>query len=148
MKMVIFLIIFLSIFSLSFQTVQAVFYCDDYLKEVYIKDETTQELTHIATGNPNGKWNKPNYFYDLEAAPGDLIQITCCNTEVGVYGGGCFLINNICLCSNFDNGQAHTSIISRTTELDSKSCQISLDNSIVDEGTYSYTYTIPMMHVE
>ena len=145
MKMVMSLILFLNIFSLSFQTVQAVFYCDDYLKEVYIKDEITQELTHIATGIPDGSWTTPNYFYDLEAAPGDLIQITCCNMNRGVYGGGCFLINNNCLCYNFDcdiihNGQK----FDRQAILDGKQCNLKVVNYAGELKDYIYRHKIPL----
>ena len=143
--MVIFLIAFFGIFFLSFQTVQVAFFCDNYLKEVYIKDETTQELTHIATGNPNGKWNKPNYFYDLKAAPGDLIQIICHNINFDVYGGGCFLINNNCLCYNFDSDITHNGKeYDREANLGGKQCNLKLASFIGELGDYTYRHKIPL----
>ena len=115
MKMLISIFLFFNILSFSFQTIPALFYCDDILRQVYLIDETTQEKQLIGTGNERGSWDEPNYFNYLKAAPGDLIRIICYTPNSGLYGGGCFLLNNICRCYNFYNPLPHNHQITPTS---------------------------------
>ena len=150
--MKIFIILFFSTISFSFQSIQAALYCSLYLREIYLIESDGQKK-QIKYGSGAVTSENPDYFPDLQAEQGDKIMFNCYTKSTYsspfiniafTYGGGCFLINNICLCSKFENGKNPVTTVSKTTVLDSKSCQISLDNSIVDEGTYSYTYTIPI----
>ena len=99
--MVIFLLLlFSNIFSFSLQTIQAVFFCDDYLGEIYVVEG--DKLTKIANGW-NGNWLTPYPFDNLNATPGDLIKFRCSNAEGGwAFGTGCFVLNGNCKCYNFD----------------------------------------------
>ena len=147
MKMLISIFLFFNILSFSFQTIPALFYCDDILRQVYLIDETTQEKQLIGTGNERGSWDEPNYFNYLNAAPGDLIRIICYTPNSGLYGGGCFLLNNICRCYNFYNPLPHNhQIINREANLNGISCSIPLNQAEVSEsgGEFVYEQRIPL----
>ena len=141
MKVLIFL--FFIIFPFSFQTIQAAFYCEDLLPTVYLRDPSTG-VKYLGSGN-SPKWEIPNIFFYLSAEQGDTIQIDCYSYLSGdTYGGGCFTINNICRCYDFNTRPDPFQTIIRTTNLGGKSCSIPLRRSHVSDGTYSYIYRIPL----
>ena len=125
----IFIFIFLNIFLISFQTIQVGFFCDNFLREVYLIDESTKTQKVIATGW-EGFWKSPYYFEKLEAAPGDLIKFKCYNYDGWSFGAGCFYINNICRCYMFENDiKEYSSAISPysgTVTFGSKQCNINV----------------------
>ena len=129
----------------SFQAIQAAFYCEDILPNVYLIDPSTGSQTSIGSGT-NLDWEKPNIFTNLAADQGDTIQIDCASNygDGDTVGGGCFLINNNCRCYDFNNRSDSFETIIRETQLDDKPCHISLRRSHVPNGTYSYTYRIPL----
>ena len=69
--MKIFLLLFLNIFSFSFQNIQSAFFREKYLREIYLVDSAT--LTKIDYGY-NGNWSSPYYFYNLSVEQGDRIM--------------------------------------------------------------------------
>ena len=140
-----FIILFLCFFSFSFQIIQAAFFCEDLLREVYLVDQSN-ELRQIAYGPDNGDWERPNYILDLAADQGDTIKINCLS-YVGMadtYGGGCFLINDNCRCYNFNIERTISEYHTRYAKLDGKDCSITLERSSVPPGNYSYQYQIPL----
>ena len=147
--MKIFLIVFLCLFSFSFETIQAAFFCEDLLQEVYLIDQSTGQSTKIGYGNVDDSWDAwetPNYFYNLGAEQGDKIMINC-YSHLGwadTYGGGCFLINGNCRCYDFNSEREPYEYHERSAKLDSKDCNIRLGRCKVDRGIYSYRYQIPL----
>ena len=128
----------------SFQTIQAAFYCEDILPNVYLVDKSTGITQSIGSGT-SVEWSTPNIFTNLAADQGDTIKIDCDSTvESDTSGGGCFLINNNCHCYDFNTREDSFHTIDRTTELDGKPCSLSLRRSQVPSGLYSYTYIIPL----
>ena len=125
MKLLYFPIFFLFL-PLSFQKIKAVFFCDDFLREIYKVDQSTQVITKIGNGN-GGDWQTPHYFPELEADQGDTIRINCYNINGETFGGGCFLINDDCKCYSFDNGMTPYSICYRYPFLDDKRCTLKLN---------------------
>ncbi|WP_337238204.1 hypothetical protein, partial [Salmonella enterica] len=79
--------------SFYFQAIQAVFFCDDYLKSVYILNESPPKFL---AGEWHGNSETSYHFNDLDAVPGDLIRIECYNTEGWSFGAGCFVLNDQC----------------------------------------------------
>ena len=74
--MVIFLFLVFNIFSLSFQDIEAVFFCDDVIKAVYVVDGTNQiPISGERELNEEFIYN----YTHLDAVPGDLIKFTCYN---------------------------------------------------------------------
>ena len=88
-------------FFLSTEAIKAGFFCDNFLREVYLIDESHSQKV-IAKGW-EGSWKAPYIFENLEAAPGDLIKFKCYNFDGWTFGAGCFLINNNCRCYMFEN---------------------------------------------
>ena len=141
--MKILILLFLIIVPFSFQKIQAAFYCEDTLPNVYLIDPSTGNLLNIGSGTSPG-WEYPNIFTDLEAEQGDKIQINCdINIGGDTYGGGCFLINNNCHCYDFNTRVEYFETVNYETELDDKPCHISLRRSHVPDGIYPYIYKIP-----
>ena len=97
----IFIILSFNSFFLSTETIKAGFFCDNFLREVYLIDESHSQKV-IAKGW-EGFWKAPYIFENLEAAPGDLIKFKCYNFDGWTFGAGCFLINNNCRCYMFEN---------------------------------------------
>ena len=142
MKILIFL--FFIIVPFSFQEIQAAFYCEDILPNVYLIDQSTGNLLNIGSGT-SVFWEDPNIFTYLAAEQGDTIQINCDSISDGDnYGGGCFLINNNCHCYDFNTRVEYFETINYETELDDKPCHISLRRSHVPDGIYPYIYKIPL----
>ena len=96
--MIFFLLLFFISLSFSFQSIQAVFFCDDFLKALY-KGEGDEEIQ--LSGELSGFSSTPHFFDDLDAGPGDLIRMICYNNGGDAFGVGCFVLNNNCLCDNF-----------------------------------------------
>ena len=140
---IIFFLLFLKLFSFSSQVVQAVFFCDDWLKDVYIVEG--HNLTKIAYGGPNGNINS----FNLSAAPGDLIRIICYNSDGGwSYGAGCFVINDQCRCDNFniDMGKK-ANLVTRSHDFGNKICSMTNIQFITEENqrkNYEYEKQIPL----
>ena len=139
-------LLILNIFLFSFQNTPSLFYCDDILRKVYIVDKSSGNIIKdIGTGSGSGSWDTPNYFYNLEADPGDHIRIICYTPNSGVYGGGCFLVNNICYCYNFYNIYSHEhASFTRGGTLGGKPCNVPLRQRSGQIGDYSYEQTIPL----
>ena len=139
-------IIFLCIFYFSSQNIQAGFWCEDLLQEVYLIESSEEK--EIGYGEPEEEhtWEYPNYFYNLAAEQGDTIKINCYTFrgEADTYGGGCFLINNICRCYNFNTDRKIYQNYIREANLGDKKCTIELGRSDVPEGKYSYEFKIPI----
>ena len=124
--MVIFLLLLANIFSISYQTVDACFFCDDNIQDIYVVNGATK--TKIAD-KKSGNCETPYLYKGLAATPGDLIYFGCSNSGGDItYGGGCFYIFDSCYCNMFNevNGlQYDTSYtLSRTADFGSNhKCQ-------------------------
>ena len=101
MKMISFLILFFNFFSFSFQAVDVVFIVNCNLLEInVIENGVRNRISGAVTSSSFCVYP----VYNLNANPGDLIEIKADNTDgAGVLGGGCFLMNNKCYCSLFKN---------------------------------------------
>ena len=94
--------LFFVIFSFSFQTIPTAFFCDDYLKEIYVVEGNIPR--QVADGSiVGGNWETPYYFYNLNVIEGDLIRFRCRNKKKPSLGGGCFFLYDKCHCYEFDN---------------------------------------------
>ena len=128
--MVIFLFLFIKIFSISYQTVQAAFFCDDDIQDIYIiKGNEKKKIADKKGGN----CFSPYYYKDLAAIPGDLIYFGCDNAGgAGTHGGGCFYIYDTCYCYMFDNvdGIQYDNSISPQTRIADFGSKICMFNSI------------------
>ena len=144
---IIILLLFI-IFSPSFQTMKAAFYCEDLIKEIYIEDPVTQERKQIGYGPTKleSYWNTPAYFPELDAAPGDTLLFNCYSysSVASCLGGGCFLINDICRCYSFDNGYKPYMTLSFSTNIDGKVCKIDTLRTPTGYGTFTYKHQIPL----
>ena len=101
MKMMCFLLLFFNFFSFSFQAVDVVFFVNCNLLEINVIENGVRRKI----SGPVSKYSFNVFpFYNLDAYPGDYIEIKADNTDgAGVLGGGCFLMNNKCYCSLFKN---------------------------------------------
>jgi len=100
------ILILLCCLSLSFQTIKSGLFCDDQIKEIYVYDERLGFYKYLqSVKNPVNCWNVD--YVDLDVDPGALIKFKCYNAETLTLGGGCFLINNRCLCYNFENTEGY-----------------------------------------
>ena len=145
---IIFFLLFLKLFPFSSQIIKAVFFCDDELIDVNIVEGTTQ--TKIADGNEGNEVSSFVFgFESLNAAPGDLIRITCLNYYGPSFGAGCFVLSNDCKCFNFNNN------INRINGTKTKSytfengllCSMSvkkLDVNDLEGRYYTYEHYIPL----
>ena len=99
--MVISLFLFINIFSISYQTVQAAFFCDDDIQDIYVvKGNEKKKIADKKAGNCYTTY----YYKDLAAIPGDLIYFGCDNAGKGItFGAGCFYIYDTCHCYMFEN---------------------------------------------
>ena len=103
MKMIHIILLFAISLKISIQIVQARFFCDNYLREIYLVNETTQSQTIIKTETIEKEDIYLPYSYDdLAADPGALIKFKCYNSGGPSFGAGCFLINNKCRCYMFN----------------------------------------------
>ena len=98
----VYIILILNLLLFSYQSIQAGFFCDNYLREVYLIDENSHTQKVIANGW-EGFFTNPYIFENLQADPGDLIKFKCYNVDGWTNGAGCFIVNEICRCYNFDN---------------------------------------------
>ena len=94
--------IFFNCLYTSFQIIQAKFFCDNYLRNIYLFDENTKSYKLIETEKEEKYWTIPYSYDNLKAEPGDLIMFNCSNEGGPTLGAGCFLINNKCRCYNFN----------------------------------------------
>lgn len=148
MKIYLPFVLTLNLLCFSHQTMEAYFFCDNYLKEIYSIDEDTQTQKLIANGW-DGDWQDPYHFENLDAAPGEFIKFRCHNTDAVSYGAGCFLINNICRCYQFDNEITKftdTAYLRTVTFKNNKKCSISIYHlgEISVGKDYYYTHYIPL----
>ena len=143
--MVIFLFLIFNIFSISFQDIEAVFFCDDVIKAVYVVDGTN-EIQISGEGKANGRFTF-NYTH-LDAVPGDLIKFTCYSYGGASRGAGCFVLNDQCYCDNFEINKNHkyNPIISRSFNFGHITCSMSnillLEEEL--EGNQDYQHYIPL----
>ena len=148
---IIILLLFI-IFSPSFQTMKAAFYCEDLIKEIYIEDPVTQERKQIGYGPTKleSYWNTPAYFPELDAAPGDTLLFNCYSylSVASCLGGGCFLINDICRCYSFENHLKPAWYVALSTTIEGKACNINLGVTYTGFGIFSYRHQIPLDEVE
>ena len=138
-------ILFLCLFSFSSQNIQAGFWCEDLLQEVYIVESTSTRQIGYGEGKEH-TWEYANYFYDLAADQGDTVKINChtFRGDADTYGGGCFLINNICRCYDFNSEYSPYKYYTRSANFGDIGCSITLGRSRVPDGVYSYQFTIPI----
>ena len=144
-------VLFINIFSLSFQTIPTTIFCDDELKEVFVVEGNTPR--HIAYGSEasGGDWEKPYIFNNLNVVPGDLIRFKCYNIGRESLGGGCFFMNNQCNCYEFNNVDAiakRNINLLKTVNLGSKSCEVNIHQLVPeethDDTDYYYEHYIPI----
>ena len=145
--MIFFLLLFFNSLSFSFLSIQAVFFCDDYLKSVYILNESPpKKIAGEWVGNSETSY----YFNDLNAAPGDLIRIECYNTQGWSFGAGCFVLNNECHCFNFDINNINRKSgfeVARSHNFGNIICSMSNIYYIEEENqvkSYEYKHYIPL----
>ena len=143
--MVFVIFIFFNIFSLSFQGISAGFFCDDYLRGVYVVDGSNLRL--IKEGH-DGSWDEPYVYQNLALVPGDLVRLHCYNKETETYGAGCFYVYNKCHCFEFDIGgkPRGSEQYSRTVKLDGHDCTFTVSH-LVETGflqIYEYQHYVPL----
>ena len=115
MKIVILLLLLANIFSPSYQTVDACFFCDDNIQDIYVVTENGREKI---ANKKDGNCETPYLYKNLAASPGDLLYFGCHNSGGDItYAAGCFYIFDGCHCYMFNevNGIKYsTSTVSRT----------------------------------
>ena len=100
MKMMTFFL-FINIFSISYREIEAYFFCDDEIQDIYVIKGSNKEK--IADKMAKNYWKK-YYYSNLDATPGDLIRFGCYNSGGGItFGGACFYLFEQCNCYNFNN---------------------------------------------
>ena len=143
--MVIFLFLVFNIFSLSFQYIEAVFFCDDFIAAIYVVDGTNQ-IQISGKGIENGRFTF-NYSH-LNAVPGDLIKFTCYNGKGPTWGAGCFVLNDQCYCDNFEIDKDHNNNknFERSFNFGHITCTMSGIIKLQEEinGYYDYQHYIPL----
>ena len=143
--MVIFLFLVFNIFYLFLQDIEAVFFCDDIIKAVYVVDGTNQ----IPISGERELNEKFIYNYThLDAVPGDLIKFTCLNGKVPTFGAGCFVLDNQCYCDNFEIDKDHNNNknFERSFNFGHITCTMSGIIKLQEEinGYYDYQHYIPL----
>ena len=144
--MKIFLILFFYLFSFSFQTIQAVFFCDDIIKAIYVLEESNEiKIEDEQDLNEEFIYG----FNNLNAVPGDLIKLTCNSLGGWSFGAGCFVLNNDCHCYEFeiDKPRNYIDFVSKSYTFGNIICSMpniypleEIDN-IID---YDYKHYIPL----
>ena len=96
-----FLFIFFNIFCLSFQGIPTAFFCNAFLRNVYLieggKGGNPKKIADGIDAN-----DSCTFIYDLNVVPGDLIRYTCENDAGLAWGSGCFYVYDKCFCYDFD----------------------------------------------
>ena len=135
----IFFLLFLKLFSFSWQAIPAVFFCDDQVRDIY-KVENNNQIP-IARGYV-GNWETSHPFPSLNAAPDDLIKYTCYNDVGQSFGAGCFVVNSRCYCYNFEVYRARNTFNSgvRTYNFGSIECSIPIYYLVEYNNHYTYIY--------
>ena len=144
-------LIYINLLYFTLQKVQTAIFCDNYIREIYLINETTKKEKVIANGSEH-YWAEPYYYNNLEADPGDLIKIKCYNSEGWSFGAGCFLINNICRCYMFhdDYNKGYTNELGphpgKVTFENNIQCNIDVYwiNIFNIPGDYYYYHYIPL----
>ena len=148
MTTIIFLFLVFNIFSFSSQTIKAAFFCDDELKEIYVKEGDNENLIVGQSNIPTGGVGVPYYFDKLNATPGDLIKFKCYNRWSSTYGAGCFLLNDNCHCYDFNTNlrQNNSATSHLSVTLGGKSCSIDIPDSLGHKANthYFYEHYIPL----
>ena len=144
--MVFFFYLVFIMFSHSYQTIQAVFFCDDFLKALY-KGEGDEEIQ--LSGELSGFSSTPHIFNDLDAGPGDLIRMKCYNNGGDAFGVGCFVLNNNCFCDNFKIDKPRINVNPKTRSYNFGNIACSIQNIYILEENdkkinYEYYYYIPL----
>ena len=146
MKKLIFQILFLNIFSFSFQTIETIFLISHEIKGIYV----TLNGNDIKLSDGGQKSELTSLIY-LDAVPGDLIKLIVDNENGGqAHCQGCFLINNECFCYNFDPGPNFpfdpTILVNRSFTFPTKICY--LEVKVLEEWDvnrdYVYQQIIPL----
>ena len=146
--MVILLLLFLNIFSISNQSIQAAFFCDDELQDIYVVQGNDKKKI---ADKKSGSAGAPIYYGDLDATPGDLIYFGCYNSIYVSFGAGCFYMYDTCFCSLFDNKDGikydyTKNVITRVADFGKKQCSFN-SYSLVEKGvitTYYYQNYVPL----
>ena len=141
--MVIVLFLLLNIFPFAFQMVPTAFYCDVYLREVYVVENGNRRKIHNGI---SGDYRKPFYFKELDAVPGDLIGFLCQNGAGETYGAGCFFLENTCHCYDFDaNKEISSNGYGKTAYFNDIACNMTIHPLVEQlEGNYYYEHYIPL----
>ena len=71
-KMKVLIFLFFLIFLFSFQTIQAAFYCEDLLPDVYLIDPSLGTIR--LGGGDSTEWTIPNIFKNLQADQGIQLE--------------------------------------------------------------------------
>ena len=147
--MVISLFLFINIFSISYQTVQAAFFCDDDIQDIYvIKGNDKKKIADKKPGNCYTTY----YYKDLAAIPGDLIYFGCDNAGKGItFGAGCFYIYDTCHCYMFENVDGiqydYSSSQTRIADFGSKICMFNGLHALKEKEVqkmYYYQNYVPL----
>ena len=147
--MVIFLFLFINIFSISYQTVQAAFFCDDDIQDIYVvKGNEKKKIADKIPGNCYTTY----YYKDLAAIPGDLIYFGCDNAGKGItFGAGCFYIYDTCHCYMFENVDGiqydYSSSQTRIADFGSKICMFNGLHALEEKEVqkmYYYQNYVPL----
>ena len=146
--MVILLLLFLNIFSISNQSIQAAFFCDDELQDIYVVQGNDKKKI---ADKKSGSAGAPIYYGDLDATPGDLIYFGCYNSIYVSFGAGCFYMYDTCFCSLFDNKDGikydyTKNVITRVADFGKKQCSFN-SYSLVEKGViknYYYQNYVPL----
>ena len=145
MKMVAFL--FLNFFSFSFQAVDVVFFVNYQINEIYLVANGVRKW--IAGAVPStSSYVFP--VYNLNADPGDLIELKTDNDNGGVvHGAGCFLMDNKCICSLFKNDDFDYTISGSTFHYDFPSITCGMTVKCLSQRgvktNYYYKENVPLL---
>ena len=143
--MLIYLFLILNIFSLSLQGIPTGFFCDDYLRGVYVVENG---VSRKIENGWDGHWDIPYRYDNLNIVPGDLIRFTCYNDGGDVTnGGGCFYLYSKCHCYNFDINKPRRSEGNiRSVNFGSIECSFNLYNlqEIDQRINYDYQHYVPL----
>ena len=108
--MVIILFLFFNIFLFSSQGIPTAFFCDDFLRGVFVVEGGVQRKIEDGW---DGRWDIPYTYPNLSVVPGDLIRFNCYSGSLSVCGSGCFFIYNECHCFDFNTDKPRRSTTSR-----------------------------------
>ena len=148
-KMLIYLFLFFTIFSFSFQGIPTGIFCDDYLRGVYVLEGGKGGTLRKISSGWDGNAATPYVYTSLDVAPGDYVRFTCYNYIGGYsFGAACFYIYNKCYCYDFEvsNKPQSSRSESKSVTLNNVKCSMVLHTlqEYDKKLNYNYEHYIPL----